>query len=315
MTIDPRHLAGLLAVATHGSFNKAAAALGLSQPALSNSIAQLERRLGFRVLERTRLGSEVNEYGRILVQGAKTVEALLAQTGEELRLKRSGVTGPLRIGATPSMSLKFMPDLMAAVLARDEAVQVTVLEDLDDRLVPALRAGELDLVLGPESGATLPADLVEETLFEDSFCIGVGPTNPLARRTSISLRDLAGCPWVLPGPGSAYRRQVESMFQSAEMHWPADSVVTNSLQLVESIVTLTNRVTVVTRLQASAHNFWRMRAIPLRGAGRRSLSIKWRRAGTLSVLARHVVKSAHEIGLKCQDAERGAQRVRRPKKD
>ena len=52
--VDPRHLANLLSIAKHGSFNRAATARGISQPALSNSIAQLERRLGVQVLDRTR---------------------------------------------------------------------------------------------------------------------------------------------------------------------------------------------------------------------------------------------------------------------
>ena len=63
LNIDPRYLANLLSVAKHGSFNRAAAAQGISQPALSNSIAQLERRLGVQVLDRTRSGSQLNEFG------------------------------------------------------------------------------------------------------------------------------------------------------------------------------------------------------------------------------------------------------------
>ena len=63
MNIDPRYLANLLSIAKHGSFNRAAAARGISQPALSNSIAQLERRLGVTVLDRSRSGSQLNEFG------------------------------------------------------------------------------------------------------------------------------------------------------------------------------------------------------------------------------------------------------------
>jgi len=303
MKIDPRHLVNLLAVATYGSFNRAAEARGLSQPALSNSIAQLERRLGFPVLERTRRGSEVNEYGKILLQGARTIEELLSQTTEQVRLKRLGVNGPLRIGATPSMTLKFMPDLMSSLLKNESAVQISLTEGLDDELIPALQSGRLDLVLGPGSGTTLPPDLTEEGLFEDSFRVGVGPKNPLAKRRSLSLTELRDAPWVLPGPGSAYHRYIEALFLAAGVPWPSDIVVSNSLPLVESIVTLTNRVTLVTQFQATVHNFWRIRAITLRGAGRRTLSIKWRRAGTLPPLASHVVQTAHQVAASYQAAE------------
>jgi LysR family transcriptional regulator, regulator for genes of the gallate degradation pathway len=304
MKIDPRHLVNLLAIADYGSFNRAAAAKGLSQPALSNSIAQLERRLGYPVLHRTRRGSEVNEYGQILLQGARTVEALLSQTAEQLRMRRLGIDGPLRIGSTPSMTLKFMPDLMSLVLKSGEAVQISLTDGLDDQLLPALQGGDLDLVLGPASGAALVSDLTEEPLFDDSFSIGIGPKNELAKRRSVSLTELRDYPWVLPGPGSAYRRYLEALFMTAGVPWPSDSIVSNNLQLVESIVTQANRITVVTQLQVFAHNFWRMRTIPLRGAGRRALSIKWRRAGALTPLAKKVVQLAHVVAAKCQEAER-----------
>ena len=256
------------------------------------------------MLERTRRGSQVNEFGRILLEGARTVDAVLKQTAERVRLKRLGVSGPLRIGSTPSMTLKFLPDLMAVLLKESGAVQISITEGLDDQLVPALQAGELDLVLGPSLGSALPADLIEDELFYDSFSIAVGPKHALAKRRSLLLAELKDQPWVLPGPGSAYRRHVEALFLNAGVPWPADSVVSNSLPLVESIVTLTNRVTVITRLQAIAHNFWRIRAIPLRGAGVRALSVKWRRAGDMPPLANRLMQIAHELAASYQEAQR-----------
>ncbi len=296
LRIDPRHLLNLLAIAEHGSFNRAAAARGLSQPALSGSIAELERKLGFPVLTRTRRGSELNEYGRILVQGARTVEAQLAQTAEQVNLARAGISGPLRIGATPSMTLKFVPELMGRLLRDGGRVQVSVREGLDDELVPALRSGDLDILLGPALGPALPAGLAEEPLFDDAFAVGVGPRNPLAKRASLSLADVADSPWVLPGPGSAYRRHLEALFMAAGVPWPAHCVVSNNLQLVESIVTLTHRITIVTELQARMHNFWRIRTVPLRGGGHRTLSIKWRKVGSLPPLGELLVGLARELG-------------------
>lgn len=309
MKIDPRHLVNLLAVATYGSFNRAAEARGLSQPALSNSIAQLERRLGMPVLDRSRTGSQVNEYGKILLQGARTLEALLNQTTEQVRLKRLGVQGPLRIAATPSMNLKFMPDLIGSLLKDSGAVQISLDERLDDELIPALQSGALDLVLSPALGNALPHDIVEEQLFEDAFGIGVGPKHALAKRRSVTLSELRDYPWVLPGPGSAYRRHIEALFLTAGIPWPSDCIVSSSLQLVESIVTRSNRVTIVTRLQAAMHNFWRLHCISLRGGGRRTMSIKWRRAGELSPLAAAVVHLAHELALTYQQTERIGARI------
>jgi len=68
--LDPKRLIELLRIAEHGSYTRAAAAQGVSQPALSNSIAVLERALGVRVLERTRHGATLTDVGRLLASHA-----------------------------------------------------------------------------------------------------------------------------------------------------------------------------------------------------------------------------------------------------
>lgn len=314
--IDPRYLVNLLAVAQHGSFNRAAAARGISQPALSNSIAQLERRLGVPVLTRSPRGSELNEFGKILVRGAQTLEAVLAHTSEQIRLKRSGVTGPLRIGATPSLMLKFMPELMARLLKQKPAaaLAISLVEGLDDQLLPALVAGDLDLVLAPLSQPfTAADDIVEDALFDDAFSIGVAADSALSRRRTLTLAELRDAAWVLPQPGSAYRRHVEALFRAEDLAWPVNRIETSSLPLVESLVAQTGRVTVITELQAALHNTWRIRSIPLQGGGRRTLGLKWRRTIQLSPLATRVMTLAHELATTYRKTRRVSRsRARRP---
>lgn len=301
--IDPRQLANLLAVATHGSFNRAAAARGISQPALSNSIAQLERRLGVQVLERTRRGSELTEIGKILVRSAQVLETLLAQTSEQVRLKRLGVEGPLRIGVTPSLLLKFMPDLMVHLHRQQPALSLSVLEGLDDELLPALQTGDLDLLLGPVSGLFgTPTDITEQALFDDPFSIGVSATNPLSKRSALSLTELRDAPWVMPRVGSAYRRHVEALFMAEGLSWPVNVIETSSLNLVECIVAQTDRVTLITELQAALHNTWQIRAVPLQNAGRRTLGLKWRTGTQPSPLAERVIQAAHELARRYREA-------------
>jgi LysR family transcriptional regulator of gallate degradation len=296
MKIDPRQLANLMSIAEHGSFNRAAAARGMSQPALSNSIAQLERRLGVEVLSRTRRGSELTDMGRILLRGAETIDAVLAQTSEEVRLKRVGVEGPLRIGVVPSVTLKLMPDVFALLLRRHPSIELTFTEGLDDQLLPSLQAGQLDLVVGPLAGVfPAPTDVVEDALFDDPFSIGVGPEHPLRNRGSLTLAELRDAPWVLPLPGNSYRRHIEALFMTAGVPWPSNCVMTSSLTLVESIVAQTDRVTIITELQSIIQNTWRLRSVPLKGGGKRTIGIKWRKAAKPSAIAANFIQIAHEV--------------------
>src|SRR5579875_8512 len=100
MAVDPKRLIELLSIAETGSFTKAAAARRISQPALSNSMAVLEQSLGVRVLERGRGGAALTEYGRLLATHAQALTALLARAEDDLRLKREGLDGYLRVGAS-----------------------------------------------------------------------------------------------------------------------------------------------------------------------------------------------------------------------
>jgi LysR family pca operon transcriptional activator len=296
MKIDPRQLANLMSIAQHGSFNRAAAARGISQPALSNSIAQLERRLGVQVLSRTRRGSELTDMGKILLRGAETIDAVLLQASEEVRLKRLGVEGPLRIGVVPSVTLKLMPDVFAVLLKRHPAVELTFTEGLDDQLLPSLQAGHLDIVVGPLAGVfPAPPDIAEDPLFDDPFSIGVGPGHPLASRSSLTLGELRDAPWILPLPGNSYRRHIEALFMTAGVPWPSNCFITSSLTLVESIVAQTDRVTIITELQSIIQNTWRLRSIPLKGGGKRTIGIKWRKTAKPSLIAANFIKVVHEV--------------------
>jgi LysR family pca operon transcriptional activator len=296
MNIDPRHLANLLSIVKHGSFNRAAAARGISQPALSNSIAQLERRLGVAVLDRTPSGSAPNEVGKILVRTAQIIDAVLLQATDEVRLKRMGVEGPLRVGVVPSLAIKFMPDVMAALLKQHGTLSITLIEGLDDQLLPALLMGDLDLVIGPLSGTFPgPAEIIEDVLFEDPFSIGVGPHHPLRNRRSLTLAELRDSPWILPLAGNSYRRHIEALFMTEGVPWPENCVHVSSLSLVEAVLAQSERVTMITQMQATMQNTWRIRSIPLKGGGKRTIGIKWRRAGILSTLAARFVQIAHDV--------------------
>ena len=296
MIIDPRYLANLLSIAKHGSFNRAAAARGISQPALSNSIAQLERRLGIQVLDRTSRGSELNQFGKILARNAQIIDAVLQQAIDEVRLKRLGVEGPLRIGVVPSLAIKFMPEVMATLLKNHRTLSVTLVEELDDHLLPALLSGDLDLVVGPLAGIfPAPAEIVEDVLFEDPFSIGVGPHHPLRNRRSLTLTELKDAPWILPLAANSYRRHIEALFMTEGVPWPDNCIHTSSLSLVESMLASSDRITMITELQATMQNTWRIRSIPLKGGGKRLIGIKWRKTGALSSLAARFVQIAHDV--------------------
>jgi len=303
MTIDPRHLANLLAIATHGSFNRAAAALNLSQPALSKSIALLEHRLGVSVFDRTTRGSTLTKAGEILLRRARSLETLISDAEAEVHMQAGGVEGPLRIGATPSVMLDLIPAVLEQVTAGRGACSISVVEGLDDHMMPALLRGEIDLLVGPVGGLRPPPDsVVEQFLCDDPFLLATGAAHRLAERHEITLDELADEAWVLPMPGSLFHRHVEGLFMAAGIAWPKDAIHTNSLALSEQLVLEGRRIMLMTWLQGMTPGGRGLKHITLPGAGTRRIGIRHRKETALPALGEAVVAAAQDVVRRYREA-------------
>src|ERR671910_2535522 len=107
--LDPRRLLTLRAVAQAGSFSRAAEALALSQPAVYQQVAALERALGTPLLERGRGGAAATPAGRLLLEHADAVAARLELAGVQLAEVVAGARRTLRLGAFPSAPPSVVP--------------------------------------------------------------------------------------------------------------------------------------------------------------------------------------------------------------
>ena len=290
MRIDARRLLELLAVARHGSISAAAKALGVSQPGLSQGIAQLEHGLGVQVLERGRHGARLTEYGRVLVHHARALDSLLTRAREETRLRAEGIEGPLALGITPITAATLVPQALALLLRETPRVSVSVHEGLDTDLFAMLRARELDLVV-----SRLQPDLpgVEgEPLRYSDWALIARPDHPLAERRSIALRELADVQWVLPAGGSAFRRQMEAVFSTAGLAWPTTGISTNSILAIKSIVLCTGGVTIMApELVDVERSAGHLCAVPLEEVGPlQPVGVIWRSDDERSPVANRFVK-------------------------
>ena len=245
MRIDPRRLLDFLAVARHGSFSAAADALNVSQPGLSQSIAQLEHGLGdVRLLERDRHGARLTPLGEALAFHARAIDAQLNRAGEDMRLRMAGLAGELRVGVTPVSAAQLVPQAVTALLQVAPEVGVVLIEQLDQDLLSMLQAHELDLVVCrlrsvPASG------LAHEALSSADWSVVVSPSHPLAQRASVSMQELAQERWVLPASGSAFRDQMELVFGAAGLPWPAVSISSNSVAAIKAMVMASDCMTVM----------------------------------------------------------------------
>jgi LysR family transcriptional regulator of gallate degradation len=247
MAVDPKRLLELLSIAESGSFTKAAAARGISQPALSNSMAVLEKALGVRVLERSRSGAVLTDYGRLLATHAQALTTLLARASEDVRLKKQGLEGLLAIGASPLACVELVPNAIAKIRRVTPNILVQIFERPDDQLLHGLRTGDLDMVVSPAGSEADPADVAREMLLHDVPLVIVRPRNPLARRKSIRLNELRDSHWVLPNAHTGMWRHIETLFTAENVPWPANYVTTNSILALRSLIMRTDSVSISSR--------------------------------------------------------------------
>ena len=210
--LDVRRLRVLSEVAAQGSFSAAGHALTLTQSAVSQHIAALEREVGQALVERGTRPLQLTDAGYALTRHATGIFARLDGAEQELGEIAGRRHGRLRFGSFPTALGTFVPAAFAHFRERHPEVVLFVIDDHLQRLVPRLEAGELDLALIYEHGS-LPdvaaRDLVRVPLFEDPFKAVLPEGHRLAGRGEpLALADLAGETWIGGGPASAWYRIV-----------------------------------------------------------------------------------------------------------
>jgi DNA-binding transcriptional LysR family regulator len=198
--LDPRRLALLREVVRHGSFSGAAAALYVTQPAVSRQIAKLEEEAGVRLIERMPGGLRLTDAGRLAVERADAIAGHLAAAEAELEAIATLGGGRLRMTAFPTAASTIVLDALQEFRREHPDVELTFVESGTNAGLRRLRAGEVDLALAfREHGRPAPgewADLEAELLTLDPLFVAVAKDHPLAGEPAIRLRDLADDGWI-----------------------------------------------------------------------------------------------------------------------
>jgi len=189
MTLDPRLLRPFVVLAEELHFGRAAERLHVSQPALSQQIARLERQVGVRLLDRTRHRVELSDAGRAMLEPARDAVRATDAAAGAARAHAAGHEGVLRLGFSPGAH--YVAQAVLARLARlRPALRVRARQDNTGLLVRLVAAGELEIALGfcaePQEGVR------SEVLRTERAVLAVGERHPLARRDVVALADLAG---------------------------------------------------------------------------------------------------------------------------
>lgn len=209
-------LRGFLEVARVGNFTLAADRLHLAQPSLSRQIAALERDLGAELFQRARGGSTLTTAGESLLPLARRMLADADSVRRELAQLAGLERGRVRLGATPTLCISLVAEVLSAFHAAHPAIELHISEHGSRRLLDELAGGELDLALITSSDAASAGRFtVAPLLVEELVVISSSSAPPVTDREAIRLADVAQLPQVVFSSTYDLRSTTDAAFAAA----------------------------------------------------------------------------------------------------
>jgi DNA-binding transcriptional LysR family regulator len=234
----------LMTVVQAGGMSKAATLLNTTQPAVSRSIAELERTIGVRLLERNLRGVEPTVYGRVLLDGGVAAFDGLRQAAKNIEFLADPTAGEVRIGCTPILAASFVSSLANRLSQSHPRMVFKLLTGYLEPLRRQLSERNADLLIIRRFRPTADERMDFEFLFDDSYVVAVGAQNRWARRRRIDLAELSSEPWTLPPPESVIGALAMEAFRASGLDCPRTTVVADSPEVRISLLATGRFVTI-----------------------------------------------------------------------
>lgn len=222
------------------NFTRAAEQVGLSQSALSRSIARLEEELGQQLFERQTRKVVLTDAGLLLLDRARSI--LLMADDLKVEINDDGHSGKVRIAAIPTVAPYFLPECLRSFHRKFPRAQLIVQEDTTESLLKKVTDGEVDIALGALPIGRKYLEVVP--LFEEELFLVTNSDHPLAKKKSVCIADISELPFVLLGEAHCLSDNVVSFCRQQSFH-PVSVERTTQLSMVQELVSLGHGVSLV----------------------------------------------------------------------
>lgn len=221
------------AVARERSFTRAAAGMGLSQSAVSVQVRELGNILGVALFEVLGKRVHLTDAGRLLEEHAARADGLLRDLSQEFSALRDVGAGAVRIGASTSVGVYYLPSLIAQFATRHPRVTVAMAIENTAQIEAKLSRNEFDL--GFMGAPALSRDLASEPFLEDEIFFACAPGHPLAAMAAVAPERLTRERLIVREPGSATRATMETHLLERGLFFP-DTMSFNSVEAIKQVV-------------------------------------------------------------------------------
>lgn len=245
-----RHIKSFLAVAQHHSFTKAAAALHVSQPALSQQVRQLEESLSAQLFDRSGRTTRLTDAGEVYLRYARRASQELEEGKRAIHDVGDLSRGALRVALTPTFTTYLVGPLVEAFHSRYPNITLNLREIAQEQMEELLLADELDVGIAFEDGHS--QDIETQPLLIEALALVVGERHPLAGQSAIDLDALSAESLILLSEEFATREQIDRYCRQHNIT-PRVKMEANVIGAVIEVVRRTTLSTLLPATVALAH--------------------------------------------------------------
>jgi LysR family transcriptional regulator of gallate degradation len=247
LAVHQRRLELLFALSDRKHISAAAAEIGVSQPAASMGLHELEASVGVPLFDRAHSGVALTDAGALLLVHTKRALAELRLATAEIASLKGVVEGQVVVGALPFGRSYLLPVAIRRLLADHPRLQVRTEEAPLEALLTRLRMGDVDFLVGALPPGEPEDDLVREELGQEPMTVLARADHPLARRTGLQLADVLAAPWVLPRRGTSTRAALEQHLAQQGLGAPQVAVESSDLSIIRGLLLETDMVSAASR--------------------------------------------------------------------
>jgi DNA-binding transcriptional LysR family regulator len=237
LALKLQHLNVIASIGRHRNAHRAAAELGLTQPAISKIVREAEAIFGATLFDRGRQGMHPNRIGEVLL--ARTIGVLndIDSARAEVDAIVAGRVGHLRLGVIPFVTPTLISGTLRALEREHVELAMEIHEGTTGELVPQLLGKEFDCLIA-RFASEREAELEQQVLYHQKFSVVVGRQHrALGGSRRVRLIDTTGYGWIVPPPRTAARQMLSSLFVRAGLPPPSVRIETSSMEVIKAALT------------------------------------------------------------------------------
>ncbi|WFL79060.1 LysR family transcriptional regulator [Altererythrobacter arenosus] len=247
MEVTLRQLNYLLQVQEKASFTAAADLLGITQPALSIAIAQLEEAVGATLVERGTRPVTLTEVGEIMAACAQRVSREIKLAREEIGALESGSIGRLDICMSPSATGTAVTEVLSQMVEEFPLLEIHISHGVLPAAADRLHSGDISVLLGTSADNQQDKALKIDPLLDVDMLVVAGAGHPLSRKKKVALEDLTAHPWIQIGDIRSNFPEWGRTFTRAKLDQPRLAVDIRNITLVREMLMQGKLLTVLPR--------------------------------------------------------------------